>query len=679
MDEKSFSIPKNKVKAKERIEALREEIRYHNKKYYIEDNPEISDYEYDQLFEELKALEEAYPDLVTESSPTQRVGVEKVEKFETVEHKVKMLSLDKAYSHDELREFDRKIRETLNNEIIEYIIEPKIDGLGVALYYENKQFLRGATRGDGSQGENITSNLKTIKSIPLKLSDKTILNTAEFRGEVYIPLDAFDEMNNERMEMGEEPFANPRNAASGTVRNKDPKEVAKRPLNIFIYSLSYNEEGNFKTHWEALNEIRKAALRVNDTIEKKNGIDNVIQSIEDWKEKKEQINYDIDGIVIKVNDLEAHEKLGATTHHPRWAIAYKYPPKRKTSVIRDIEVMVGRTGKLTPVALLDPIQLSGTEVSRASLHNEDEIERKDIRIGDTVLIEKAGEIIPQVVKVIKEKRTGNEKKFQMPHKCPVCGSTAKRYNNEVARKCINAQCPAQIKHRIEHWGSRNAMDIDGLGSKLIEKLVDNEIIHNIAEIYGLKLKVLMKLERMGKKSSENLLKAINQSKNRGLTRVLIGLGINYIGEHIARVITENYNSIDDLMNLTKQELEKIDEIGPKIGESIENFFKEEKNIMLINQLKNYGIKMKKEIEKFNQFLEGKKFVLTGKLEEYNREEASQLLRQYGGRVNSSVSSETDYLIVGKNPGSKIDRAKTQNIKILNEDEFLKILKEKKLP
>lgn len=672
------NISQNKEDAKKRIEELREEIRYHDRKYYLENNPEISDYEYDQLFDELKSLEEKYPELITESSPTQRIGAGKIEGFKTVEHKVKMLSLDKATTSENLREFDRKVREALNSENIVYVIEPKIDGLGVALYYENKGLVRGATRGDGSKGENITANLKTIRTIPLKLSDDTILKTAEFRGEVYIPIDAFDKMNKERTERGEEPFANPRNAASGTVRSKDPREVAKRPLDIFLYSLSYNEEGNFETHWETLNEMKRANLRINDNIEKVSGIENVIQSLEEWKDKREELNYEIDGMVIKVNDLSSHEILGSTTHHPRWAIAYKYPPKRKTTKIKDIEILVGRTGKLTPVAILEPIRLSGTEVSRASLHNEDEIKRKDVKIGDTVLIEKAGKIIPQVVKAIKEKRTGNEKEFQMPHKCPVCGSTAKRFNDEVARKCINAQCPAQIKHRIEHWGSRNAMDIDGLGTKLVEKLVDSGKVHDIADIYHLKKKQLTNIERMGDKSSENLLSAINQSKESGLARVLIGLGIDYVGGHIARVITENYNSIDDLMHATRQELENIDEIGPTIAESIVSFFKEESNKELVKRLKSYGVKMEKESEKDIQFLEGKKFVFTGGLEEYTRAEASELIRNHGGRVTSSISNETDYLVVGEKPGSKLDWAKTHDIKILNKDDFLKIIKDKHL-
>ncbi|MBD3254724.1 MAG: NAD-dependent DNA ligase LigA [Candidatus Lokiarchaeota archaeon] len=674
MQKEEFNIPKDKNKAEKRINKLRDEIRYHNKKYYIEDNPVISDYEYDQLFEELKALEKKFPDLVTEDSPTQRIGSEEIDEFETVEHKVEMLSLDKTFDSNGLYDFDRKVREKLKKQEVVYVVEPKIDGLGIALLYENKRLKRGATRGDGARGEDVTPNVKTIKSIPLKLSDKSDLKNIEVRGEIYIPKDAFKEMNQNRIDNSKEQFANPRNAASGTIRNKDPKRVAKRPLDAFLYSLSYYEESEFQTHWKTLKELKKAGLRINDNLKKFKGIEKVVEHVNKWEEEKDELNYEVDGIVIKVNDLEAQKKLGSTTHHPRWAIAYKYPPMRKTTKVKDIEVMVGRTGKLTPVAILDPIHLSGTEVSRASLHNEDELQRKDIRIGDTVLVEKAGEIIPQVIKSIKEKRDGSEKKFEFPHTCPVCGSVAKRFGDEVARRCVNAQCPAQVKQRIEHWGSREAMEIDGLGPKLLDKLVDQGLAENIADIYELKKSDLTSIERMGKKSSENLLKSIENSKNRDLSKVLFGLGITYIGEHIARVLTENYHSIDDLIDASEQELENIDEIGPKIAQSIVAFFNEEKNLDLIKRLKKHGINMEKEMESRANFLDGKKFVFTGALEKYTRAEASEQVRKYGGRITSSVSGETDYLVVGKNPGSKLEEAKNQDVKIIDEERFLSLLK-----
>lgn len=664
-------------KARKRIEKLREEIRHHNYKYYVEDNPEISDYEYDELFEELKTLEEEFPELITEDSPTQRIGSEKIDAFETVEHKAKMLSLDKSHSEQSLRDFDKKIRRALQKSQIEYVIEPKIDGLGIALYYEGKKLLRGATRGDGAKGEDITANLKTIMAIPLKISTETSLTTFEVRGEVYMPKNAFHELNNSRIDKGEEPFANPRNAASGMVRHKDPIEVAERPLDIFTYALSYTKDQKFKTHLETLKELQKAGFKVNE-YEKVNGISAVINKINDWEQKKERLNYEIDGIVIKVNDLRSHDILGSTTHHPRWAIAYKYPPNRKTTKIKNIKIMVGRTGKLTPVAILEPIHLAGTKVSRASLHNEDEIKKLDVRIGDVVLVEKAGKIIPQIIKVIKEQRQDDGKKFEMPHKCPVCDSAAKRFNGEVARKCMNAQCPAQIKQRIRHWGERNAMNIDGLGPKLLDKLVDNNMIKNFADLYKLNISDLQKIERMGKKSSENLLNEIEKSKQEGLTRVLYGLGIPYVGKHIARVLTENVQTIDKLMEISEKRLKQIDEIGPEIAQSVVSFFSEEKNRDLIKQLKKEGIQMKSKEYQLEQILDGINFVFTGALDKYTRNEASEEVRKFGGKVSSIVSGKTDIVVRGKNPGSKLEKAKENGVRILNEEQFIQLLEDKKI-
>ena len=673
-----MNITQKKEKAVNEIQKLREKIRYHNQKYYVEDNPEISDYDFDKLFEKLKQLEKDFPELITEDSPTQRVGTGEFTKFETVKHKAEMLSLDKSYNKDDLRDFDEKVREKLSKDQIEYVLEPKIDGLGVALYYEKKSFTRGSTRGDGAYGENITLNLKTIKSIPLKLSKTTNLETFEVRGEVFIPRNDFKKLNEDRIKNNEEPFANPRNAASGSVRRKNPREVAEVPLDIFIYSLSHNEGGNFQTHIEVLEELKKAGFKVNK-YQKVKGINAISNSIDEWKEKKEKIDYEIDGLVIKVNNLKAHEILGSTTHHPRWAIAYKYPPNRKTTKLKNIKVSVGRTGKLTPVAIFEPIHLSGTEVSRASLHNEDEIKRKDIRIGDTVLIEKAGEIIPQLVKVIKEKRDGSERNFNMPDTCPVCGSQAKRFHGEVARRCINAQCPAQVKQRILHWGNRNAMNIDGLGPKLVDNLLKNDLVKNIADIYDLNRSQLKKMERMGKKSSQNLIDEINQSKNQSLEKVLFGLGINFVGSHVARILTRKYLSIADLMDADQQELEDMEEIGPKIAQSIVSFFKEEKNKSLINKLKEKGVKLKAKKQEFEEFLKEKKFVFTGALESYTREEASEQIRKFGGRVTTSVSGETDFVVRGENPGSKLEEAEKQNITILDENRFLQMLESKSIP
>jgi len=678
MSDEDFTIPENKEDADNRAETLRKEIRYHDRKYYIENDPEISDHEYDMLVKELEAIEQRFPDLITEDSPTQRVMTSEIDEFETVDHLSPMLSLDNTYNHGELKDFDRRVREGLGkeNEDIEYIIEPKIDGLGVALYYENKTFERGSTRGDGTRGEDITPNLKTIHTIPLKLTDDTLLETAEFRGEVYMPRDEFEQMNERRLDEGKDPFANPRNAAAGTVRNKDPKVVAKRPLDIFVYTLSYNEEGEFETHWECLKEIEKAGLKVNRNIAKKKGIDEVIEYIDQWKEKKEDLNYEIDGMVVKVNKLDHHDTLGATSKHPRWAIAYKYPAMRKTSTIKDIEVQVGRTGKLTPIAILEPVQLSGTVVERASLHNEDELERKNVNVGDKVLVEKAGEIIPQIVKVTEKK---SEDVFELPEECPVCGSKAKRIGDEVARRCVNAQCPAQIKQRLEHWGMRNAMDIEGLGPKVLNKLVEKNVVKTIPDLYEIGKIQLTSIERMAQKSARNLLKEIKESKERSLDRVIYGLGIKYVGDHVANVLTEHYDSMQEIMEADQEELQEIDEIGPKIAESIVSFFEDEQNQRMIERLRKNGITMEVERKEVDKFLEDRKFVLTGALDKFTRDEAKEKIQEHGGRVTSSVSGVTDYLVVGEDPGSKLDQAREEGTTILDEDDFIEMLEKKELP
>ncbi|MFP4142572.1 MAG: NAD-dependent DNA ligase LigA [Thermoplasmata archaeon] len=675
MDEKGFEIPESREKAEERARELREEIRYHDRKYYIENNPEISDHGYDLLMKELEGIEEKYPDLVTEDSPTQRVITAEIDEFETVEHMSAMLSLDNTFNHDELREFDRRVRKGLGreDEDIEYVVEPKIDGLGVALYYEDKLFQRGSTRGDGERGEDITPNLKTVHTIPLKLTDETLLETAEFRGEVYMPRDEFEEMNERRLDEGKDAFANPRNAAAGTVRNKDPTVVAERPLDIFVYTLSYNEEGDFDTHWECLKEMESAGLKINDNVVKKKGISEVIDHIEEWEDRKEELNYEIDGIVVKVNDLDFQESLGATSKHPRWAIAYKYPAVRKTSTVKDIEVQVGRTGKLTPIAILEPVQLSGTTVERASLHNEDELERKNVNIGDKVLVEKAGEIIPQIVKVTEKKSEGV---FQLPERCPICGSEAKRIGDEVARRCVNAQCPAQVKQNIEHWAIRDAMDIEGLGPKVIEKLVENGLVENIPDLYRLQKWELVQMERMAERSAQNLLDEIEESKGQGLARVLYGLGIRYVGDHMSTVLADNYGSIDELMEEDEEGFLEIDEVGPETAESIVRFFEDDQNREMIQNLKELGVDMESEKKEMEQFLDGKRFVFTGALDGYTRSEASEIVEKHGGRVTSSVSGVTDYLVVGENPGSKLDDAEEEDVEILEEEDFKKIIQEK---
>lgn len=663
-----------KENARERLVELREEIRYHDRKYYVEDSPVISDSEYDELMDELKELEKEHPDLITPDSPTQRLSPMDRDMFQAVEHKTPMLSLDNTYNHQELREFHRRVTGTLEMEDVEYVMELKMDGLGVALLYEEGYLKRGATRGDGFVGEDITANLKTIKTIPLKLDKDSPLKDIEVRGEVYMPRDGFDEMNKERLDRGEEPFANPRNAAAGTVRQKDPKVVAERPLNIDVYHLSYHPNVKYSTHQECIDALREAGFKVSDHLKKVSGIEEALEYIDRWEKDRNDLNYEIDGIVIKVNDLEHQDKLGATSKHPRWAIAYKYPAMRKTTTVKNIEVQVGRTGKLTPVAILEPVRLSGTTVSRASLHNEDEIERKDVRIGDTVMVEKAGEIIPQVVKVITERRDGTQKEFDFPRRCTECGAQAVRFEEEVARRCVNAQCPAQLKQRLEHWGSRTAMDIEGLGPKLLGKLVDKGAVKSIADIYRLGKIQLSSVERMADRSARNILKAIDESKEQPLDRVIHGLGIKYVGKRVSKVLTENYDTMDDIMNATREELEDIPEIGPKIADSLITFFEDDRNTILIEELKRSGVNMKSGEKDYDeQFLTGKKFVLTGSLQKFTREEAKEKIESHGGRVTGSVSSSTDHLVVGKDPGSKLEKARSLGIVVLTEDDFLELL------
>ncbi len=678
MAEEEFQVPGSKKDAKKRVEELREEIRYHDRKYYLENEPVISDHEYDMLVKELEAIEEKFPELVTPDSPTQRVISTEIDEFETVEHMSAMLSLDNTYNHEELKEFDRRVKKGLKfeQEKISYIVEPKIDGLGVALFYEDKILQRGSTRGDGVRGEDITPNLKTVPTIPLRLKEDTVLNTIEVRGEVYMPRNLFEEMNQERIEEGKDPFANPRNAAAGTVRNKDPSVVAERPLDIFIYTLSHHEEGNFDTHWECLKEMKKAGFKVNENIVKKEGIEEVIEYIDEWKEKKDELNYEIDGMVVKVNRLDHQEELGATSKHPRWAIAYKYPAMRKTSIVEDIEVQVGRTGKLTPIAILEPIQLSGTTVERASLHNEDELERKEVNVGDKVLVEKAGEIIPQVIKVTEKKSEGV---FELPRNCPVCGSEAKKIGDEVARRCINANCPAQVKQKIEHWASRDAMDIEGLGPKVIEKLVEKDLVRVIPDLYKLQKWQIIQLERMGEKSAQNLLSEIEESKDQGLARVLYGFGIRYVGSHMSQVLAKNFSSIGELVEEDAEDLMSIDEVGPETAQSLVSFFEDEQNRKMIDELRALGVDMESEMERTEDFLSGKRFVFTGALDQYTRSEASQMIERAGGRVTSSVSGATDFLIMGENPGSKLGKAEEEGTTILNEEEFQKILEKREIP
>jgi DNA ligase (NAD+) len=590
-----------------------------------------------------------------------------------------MLSLANAFSIEELRAFDQRIKKLIPQQKLEYVVELKIDGLAVALVYENGIFVRGATRGDGTTGEEITSNLRTVKAIPLKLFGKDITPRIEVYGEVYMKKSDFKKLNEKRMKDGDNLFANPRNAAAGSVRQLelDPRITAQRLLDTFIYRATFPEGNKFNTHMEVLNYLKKIGFKVNPHIKLCQDIEEVINYCQKWIEKKEELDYEIDGMVVKVNSLRMREELGSTTRSPRWAIASKFPAQQVTTKVLDIIVQVGRTGALTPVAILDPVRISGSVVKRATLHNEDEIRRKDVRIGDIVLVQKAGEVIPEVVKVIKDKRTGKETKFVMLTQCPVCGAKVFRSEGEVVSRCNSLACPAQIKERIRHFASRDALDIEGLGPAIIYQLVEKDLIKNISDLYFLKRDDLISLERMAEKSADNLLDAIEKSKKKSLANLIYGLGIRYVGVHTSEVITRYYSTLDKFKKASLEELIEINEIGPKITESIILFFKEKENLAIIERLRSAGLNFSQEEEKMReekrvQILAGKQFVLTGALKDFTRTQAKEIISELGGRVTGSVSKKTDYVVAGEDPGSKYERAKKLGVSIISEEEFKKI-------
>jgi len=661
-------------KIRKKVEKLRNEIHYHDYKYYVENNPQISDYQYDELMRELKELEERYPSLKAPTSPTQRVGGGPVEGFSTVEHRVPMLSLENTYSEEEIREFERRLHRELPGEEFEYVVELKIDGVSFCLIYEDGLLVRGSTRGDGRRGDEITANLKTIRTIPLSLREK-VLGQIEVRGEVYMTRSGFGRVNKEREKDGESLFANPRNAAAGSLKLLDPGLVRQRPLDNFIYVWVESTQARVPpTHLETLKVLKKWGFKISLHLRLCRGINEVIEYCNGWQEKKERLDYDVDGMVIKVNNLDQQRRLGFTTKSPRWAIAYKFPAKQATTRIRDILVGVGRTGALTPVAVLDPTPLAGTTITRATLHNEDEIRRKDIRIGDTVIIEKGGDIIPQVIKVVESRRTGTEKEFFMPTRCPVCGAKVVRLPDEAVARCIGSSCPAQLKERIAHYAQRQAMDIEGLGDKLIDQLVDKKLILDIADIYKLDLSTLSGLERMGKKSSENLLSQVEKSRYQSLSHLIFALGIRYVGIRGARILAENFPSLEDLSRASQESLQAIPEIGPRTAESVRLFFQEERNRKLLQRLKEYGVRMKEEREEKKKTpLVGKGFVFTGSLEHYSRQQAQDLVERLGAKVTGSVSKGIDYVVVGKDPGSKYEKARKLGLRILTEQQFLNMI------
>jgi DNA ligase (NAD+) len=665
--------------ARRRIEELREEIEQHNYNYFVLNQPTISDAEYDKLLRELQQLEEQFPQFKSPTSPTQRVGAPPQTEFKTVKHSIPMLSLANAFSDDEVREFDARVKKLAEIDKIEYVAEPKFDGLAVELVYEDGVFVLGSTRGDGETGEDVTQNLKTIKSIPLRLrqpKDLPIPKRLEVRGEVYMEIADFRKLNEEREERGEPLFANPRNAAAGSLRQLDPKITAQRKLHIFCYDVGQTVGITFRTQEELLKTLPRYGLRVCPIYKVCKDIDEALEFYREMEKRREELPYEADGVVIKVNDFGIREIVGEVSRNPRWAIAYKFPPKQATTRVKDIIVQVGRTGKLTPVAVLEPVPLGGVTVQHATLHNQDEIEKKDIRIGDWVLIQRAGDVIPEVVQPIVSRRTGTEKKFTMPTHCPVCGDRVVRLPDEVDYRCVNISCPARLKESILHYASKGAADIEGLGERWVEALMNAGLVREIPDLYRLKERVLelVRLERMGAKLAENLLNAIEKSKKVSLARFIYGLGIRHVGEHLAELLAQRFRTLDALMNASEEELLAVEEVGPTVAQSILSFFQDERNREMIRKLRAAGVQILEEtIPQKAGALAGKTFVFTGTLKTMTRGQAEALVKAAGGRVSSNVSRKTDYVVAGEEPGSKLQKARDLGVKVLSEEEFRKLV------
>ncbi len=660
----------------DRIQELRERINYHNYRYYVLDNPEISDAEYDRLFDELVELEKRYPELVTTDSPTQRVGAAPLEEFKTVRHSIPLLSLNKSTSEAEFLEFHRRVLELsgVSDKKIRYTVEPKFDGLAVELVFNKGVFSLGSTRGDGVVGEDVTLNLRTIKSVPLRLMGSPNPELIEVRGEVIMNKEDFHRLNKSRERAGEPLFANPRNAAAGSVRQLDPRVTSTRPLNMFAYGVGRVEGKELTDQWGSILYLRELGFKISQYVELCESVDQIKAYYRKMLGLRNDLPYEADGIVIKVNEFPTQEKLGELSRSPRWAVAWKFPAQQEQTRIKNIIVGVGRTGALTPVAVLEPVRVGGVEVRRATLHNEDEIRKRDVRIGDTVVIQRAGDVIPEVVKVVTSKRTGKEKTFTMPDRCPVCGSKAERPAGEAIHRCTGIACPAQIKENLAHFVSRGAMDMEGLGYKLLEQMVDKKVIQDQGDLYFLKKEDLMKMDRMGDKLAENLLSAIDKSRHPTLTNLIYALGIRNVGYHLARVLAKRFRSIDNLARQTIEDLTQVHEIGPVVAESIHNFFHNPKNLKVLEKLRRGGVNFPvEEAEVKETPLSGKTFVLTGGLDSFTRDDARRIIEDMGGRVSSSVSKETDFVIVGKDPGSKYDSALKLGIKALNEQEFKKMI------
>ncbi|MCX5834096.1 MAG: NAD-dependent DNA ligase LigA [Deltaproteobacteria bacterium] len=665
-----------RAKALKRIKELRELIHYHNRRYYQLDDPEISDAQYDLLMKELVELEEQFPDIDRTDSPTRRVGAAPLDKFSTVSHLSPMLSLANAFTEEEISEFDGRVKRLLHaEEEFHYVAEPKIDGVAVNLIYENGSFVVGATRGDGFTGEDVTQNLRTVHALPLRMaaSGERVPDRIEIRGEVYLETAAFRKLNKKRLEQREAAFANPRNAAAGSLRQLDSRITARRPLNIFCYGIGKVTGWTFHGQWEILRCLSRWGFNVNPDAKRVRGVGGCIEYYRQLTELREKLPYEIDGVVIKVDDLALQSRLGTITRSPRWALAVKFAPTQATTVVREIIVNVGRTGVLTPVAVMEPVQVGGVTVSRATLHNEDEIRKKDVRAGDTVIIQRAGDVIPEVVKVIESKRTGKEKPFRMPERCPECGSRVVRLEGEAAHRCIDLACPAQVRENIKHFVSRGAMDIDGLGDRIVTQLLEARLIEDPSDLYTLSKEKLLALDRFAEKSAQNLMDALVQSKHPPLEKFLFALGIRHVGEHVAKILVKEFGSLEHISAATAEELSAIEGIGPTIAESIAGFFREPHNRKIIAKLLKSGVRPQERMVKAGAPLAGKTFVFTGGFENFSRDGAKDFVESLGGNVSSSVTKKTDYVVAGADPGSKHDRAVKLGLPILDEAAFLKLV------
>ena len=665
----------NKKEAKERIQELRNKTEYYATKYYDEDNPEISDFEYDMLMVELRNLEKQYPEFITKESLTQKVGGHVKDGFEKVTHEVPLQSLQDVFSLEEVEDFDVRMHQKAQENGIEkvsYVVETKIDGLSAALEYKDGKFVRGATRGNGLVGEDVTQNLKTVKTIPMEITDKIDITV---RGEVFIAKKEFEEMNQERQENEEELFANARNAAAGSLRQLDSKVTAKRPLDIYIFNVQKIEGKEFNSHYEELEYLAKLGFNVNPVRIPCTNIEEVKGAIQKIGEMREDLTFGIDGAVIKIDNLKFREILGSTVKVPRWAIAYKYPPEKKETILKDIVCQVGRTGVITPMEILEPVKVAGSTISKTTLHNEDFIKEKDLKIGDTVVIQKAGDVIPEIVEVVKSKRTGEEKDFEMPHKCPVCGADAVREEGEAAIRCTGIECPAKLYRNLVHFVSREAMNIDGLGESIIAQLLDKKLIQNIADIYTLEFEDIASLKKNGKKFAQNLIDSIENSKKNDLYRLITALGIRHVGGKASKMLAKKYKTLDNIADASFEELQEMNDVGEVMANSIVEFFAQDQTRDLIEKLKQAGVNTEVvEEETGDNRFEGKTFVLTGSLEEFTRKEAEELIEKYGGKTSGSVSKKTDYVLAGEEAGSKLKKAQELGVTIISEQEFKEMIK-----